>query len=68
MKRIRLYLWLAAACALLVLFAASGFGPGKHAEDVSLRTQEAAEQLYQAPQAPTAESMPNTAMSTTRHP
>ena len=39
----------AAACALLVLFAASGFGPGKRAEDVSLRTQEAAEQLYQAP-------------------
>ena len=48
----------AAACALLVLFAASGFGPGKHAEDVSLRTQEAAEQLYQASQAPTAESLP----------
>ncbi len=39
----------AAACALLVLFAASGFGPGKRVEDVSLRTQEATEQLYQAP-------------------
>ncbi len=48
----------AAACALLVLFAASGFGPGKRAADVSLRTQEAAEQLYQAPQAPTVESLP----------
>ena len=45
----------AAACALLVLFAASGFGPGRRAEDVSLRTQEAAEQLYQAP---AAESLP----------
>ena len=48
----------AAACALLVLFAASGFGPGKRAADVSLRTQEAAEQLYQATQAPTVESLP----------
>ena len=48
----------AAACAVLVLFAASGFGPGKRGEEVSLRTQEAAEQLYQAPQAPVEENLP----------
>ena len=47
----------AAACALLVLFAASGFGPGKRMEDASIRTSEEAEQLYQAP----AESAPEAA-------
>lgn len=41
----------AAACALLVLFAASGFGPGRRAESVSIRSEEAAGQLYQAPAA-----------------
>ena len=39
----------AAACMVLVLFAATGFDPGKRAESVSIRSQEAAEQLLPAP-------------------
>ena len=39
----------AAACAVLVLFAAAGITPGKRAESVSIRTEEAAEQLMASP-------------------
>ena len=44
----------AAACAVLVLFAATGFNPSKRAESVSVRGQEAAVQLAPAPAADTA--------------
>ena len=41
----------AAACAVLVLFAAAGIGPGRRAESVSIRTEEEAAQVMtsQAP-------------------
>ena len=39
----------AAACAVLVLFAAVGFAPGKRAESVSIRTEEAASALMPSP-------------------
>jgi hypothetical protein len=39
----------AAACLVLVLFAASGFGPGRRAESVSIRSREEAQQALPAP-------------------
>lgn len=39
----------AAACAVLVLFAAVGFDPGKRADSVSIRSEEAASQLLPTP-------------------
>ena len=39
----------AAACAVLVLFAAAGIGPGKRAESVSIRTEEEASQVMTSP-------------------
>ena len=39
----------AAACAVLVLFAAAGFNPGKRADSVSIRSEQEASQLLPAP-------------------
>ncbi len=39
----------AAACAVLVLFAAAGFGPGMRGDNVSVRSAEEAQELIQAP-------------------
>lgn len=48
----------AAACAVLVLFAAAGFDPGRRADSVSIRSEEAASQLLPAPSPATGASAP----------
>lgn len=45
----------AAACAVLVLFASLGFAPHERAENVSIRSQQAAEEILPAAPAETAE-------------
>ena len=61
----------AAACAVLVLFAAAGFDPGRRADSVSIRSEEAASELLASPspaadifadaQTPTPAQTPNSA-------